>query len=77
MWAILHDNLLAGIAIVTALCGLVGAWLKLRPRRVIGWLSAVKEREMLLAMLEQEKEWGLFWKAKADQCLEQLKDGRR
>ena len=73
----LQDNLLAGIAVLTAALGLAGAWLKLKPRRFIGWFTAVKEREMLLAMLAQEREWGLYWKQKADQCLDQLRNGQQ
>jgi hypothetical protein len=43
-----------------------------RPRRIIGWLSAVKERETLLAMLEHEKQSGLYWRRQAQQCIEQF-----
>ena len=72
MWATISDNLTTGLAIVTASAGLVGAWLKLKPRRLIGWLSAVKERETLLAMLEHEKAWGIYWRTQAQLCIDQF-----
>lgn len=77
MWPFLTDHLPALIAALTALAGLVGAWLRLKPRRLISWIAATKEREMLLAMLEHEKQWGLYWKAQADQCWTQLTERRR
>lgn len=78
MWSTVSDNLTTTIAAFTGLAALLGAWLKLRPRRLIGWLSAVKERETLLAMylsmkeqFENEQEWGLYWKQQAQECVRQ------
>lgn len=76
-WHSLTGNLPALIAVLTALAALLGAWLRLRPRRVVGWLAAVKERETLLAMLNNEKAWGTYWKTQADQCFDQLKERRK
>jgi len=56
------------ITITTAVLGLVGAYLKLRPRRFVSWLAAVKERETLLAMLANEMEWSAYWKRAATEC---------
>lgn len=72
MWHTLSDNALPGIAALTAAAGLVGAWLKLRPRRIFGWLAAVKERETLAAMLENEREWRAYWEAEAAACQQAL-----
>lgn len=77
MWATLHDNLLAGIALATALAGFAGAWLKLKPRRIVGWFSMALEREMLRQMLESEREWRTYWQTQATECIDQLRDGRR
>lgn len=62
------------ITIATAALGLVGAYLKLKPHRIFGWLAAVKERETLLAMLEHEREWRAYWEAEAAACQQALKD---
>ena len=70
MWDTLTSHIPALIAGATALAAAVGAWLKLRPRRIVGWLAAVKERETLLAMYENEKAWGLYWRSQARECLE-------
>ena len=70
MWDTLTGHIPALIAGATALAAALGAWLKLRPRRIVGWLAAVKERETLLAMYENEKAWGLYWRSQARECLE-------
>lgn len=74
MWSTLTDNLPQVIGAASGVTALVAAWLRLRPRRIVGWLSAVKEREMLLAMLEHERQWGLYWKGQADQCFDRLRE---
>lgn len=74
MWDTLSAHIPALLGGITALAAAIGAWLRFRPRRIIGWLSAVKEREMLLAMLESEKQWGLYWKTQADQCFDRLRE---
>lgn len=74
MWATLTDHIGPLIGLITAIAGLIAAWLKLRPRRVVGWLSAVKERETLAAMLENEKAWGLYWREQAQQCLSRFQE---
>lgn len=85
MWPTLQDNLIAGIAALTAAVGLVGAWVKFRisPRRaaywVAGFFSVAKERELSLASAaawkeraENEMAWKDYWKQQAQECIEQF-----
>ena len=87
MWSALTDNLLSGVAVLTALAGLAGAWLKFKPRprqaiyRVAGFFSVAKEREISAksaadwkTRAEYEATWGLYWKAQAQQCIKQFQE---
>ncbi len=71
-WPFVSSHIPAIITITTAVLGLVGAYLKLRPRRFVSWLAAVKERETLLAMLANEMEWSAYWKREATECRDLL-----
>lgn len=72
MWNTLTDNLPVTITTLTALAGLAAAWLKLRPRRLWGWLAAIKERELLMAAWQAEKEWTAYYKTLHDRCQDEL-----
>lgn len=74
MWPSVTINIPATIAVLTALLGLFGAYLKLRPRRIFGWLAAVKERETLTAMLDYSQAMADHWQAEAERCHQALKD---
>jgi len=71
-WPFVSSHIPAIITITTAVLGLVGAYLKLRPRHFVSWLAAVKERETLLAMLANEREWRAYWEAEAAACQQAL-----
>jgi hypothetical protein len=68
------------IPVPIALAVLAGLWRWLKPRRVLSFVAAVKEREAALAMAtywegeaQREKESGLRWKTHYDRCQEELK----
>ena len=73
-WPFVSSHIPAIITITTAVLGLVGAYLKLRPRRFVSWLAAVKERETLLAMLEHAQGMADHWQQEAERCHQALKD---
>lgn len=51
MWQSLIEHI---PAILGALVAALGAF---RLRRIVSWMAAVKERETLTAMLENEQQW--------------------
>lgn len=62
MWSWLADNALQLLTIALAVFG------ARKLRGALSWLSAVKERETLMAMLENETSWRTYWQAEAEQC---------
>ena len=62
MWSWLADNALQLLTIALALFG------ARKLRGALSWLSAVKERETLMAMLENETHWRTYWQAEAERC---------
>lgn len=73
-WPSVSTHIPTIITIATAALGLVGAYLKLKPHRIFGWLAAVKERETLLAMLEHAQGMADHWQQEAERCHQALKD---
>lgn len=61
-WSWLADNALQLLTIALAVFG------ARKLRGALSWLSAVKERETLMAMLENETSWRTYWQAEAERC---------
>lgn len=58
------------VTVVTGFLAALARWL--RPRRLIGFLAAVKEREVLMAHADYERDSGLRWMRQAQSCQDEI-----
>ncbi len=72
-WIAAHADVAAGGA--SAMAAITAMLVRLRPRRLFGWIVAIKEREALSAMLEYQQQSARYWQAKAEACLDRLRNG--
>lgn len=72
MWADWQKDILNWfpLTVITGAVAALARWF--RPRRIVSFIAAVKEREVLMAHAEYERLSGLRWKAQADECREEL-----